>query len=393
MRDLDAAALRLRDACLILLDETRPDSVLRAEVFAHISREQLAAATERVGQLARPPDDAGYYEELLGRYSQMTCCASPVHSNWALSALPSFMRTIQSGSRTSTLVRAIAELGRIAKTLFLLAYIDDEGYRRRILVQLNRSEGRHRLARAVFHGQRGELRHRYREGQQDQLGALGLLVNAIILWNTRYIERALTQLAQIGLDIRPEGVERIWPLGFQHVNLLGRYSFDLPEQLIRGELRSLRDPSDAADEEVLVAWTGFSFHCYSTPNSQSRGSNVTHFGRKWPGLHCANRDPSRDKDAVAHFAERKPAGHTFSQTADGARRISRPKRLAAHSRRIRSRPVEGSAAVYFAQKKAGDNPYAPASFASPHGMCMDCGGALLPSRGSARHNLGHGQKR
>ena len=163
------------------------------------------------------------------------------------------MRTIQSGSRTSTLVRAIAELGRIAKTLFLLAYIDDEGHRRRILVQLNRGEGRHRLARAVFHGQRGELRHRYREGQEDQLGALGLVVNAIILWNTRYIERALTQLAQIGLDIRPEGVERIWPLGFQHVNLLGRYSFDLPEQLIRGELRSLRDPSDAADEEVLVA--------------------------------------------------------------------------------------------------------------------------------------------
>jgi hypothetical protein len=35
--------------------------------------------------------------------------------------------------------------------------------------------------------------------------------------------------------------------------MLGRYSFDLPEQLTRGELRSLRDPSDAADEEVLVA--------------------------------------------------------------------------------------------------------------------------------------------
>jgi len=53
------------------------------------------------------------------------------------------------------------------QTLFLLAYIDDEGYRRRILVQLKRGEGRHRLARAVFHGQRGELRQRYREGQED----------------------------------------------------------------------------------------------------------------------------------------------------------------------------------------------------------------------------------
>jgi TnpA family transposase len=32
--------------------------------------------------------------------------------------------------------------------------IDDENYRRRILIQRNRGEGRHRVARAVFHGQR-----------------------------------------------------------------------------------------------------------------------------------------------------------------------------------------------------------------------------------------------
>jgi TnpA family transposase len=38
----------------------------------------------------------------------------------ALSA-SEFMRTVQSGSRTSSLVRAIAEVGRIAKTLVLLA--------------------------------------------------------------------------------------------------------------------------------------------------------------------------------------------------------------------------------------------------------------------------------
>ena len=46
--------------------------------------------------------------------------------------------------------------------------------------QLNRGEDRHKLARAVFHGKRGELRQRYREGQEDQLGALGLVVNIIM---------------------------------------------------------------------------------------------------------------------------------------------------------------------------------------------------------------------
>jgi TnpA family transposase len=37
---------------------------------------------------------------------------------------------------------------------------------------------RHRLARKLFYGQRGELRQRYREGQEDQLSALGLVLNA-----------------------------------------------------------------------------------------------------------------------------------------------------------------------------------------------------------------------
>ena len=55
------------------------------------------------------------------------------------------------------LARAISEIGRIAKTLHLLAYIDDEAYRRRILQQINRGEGRHSVARAVFFGKRAEL--------------------------------------------------------------------------------------------------------------------------------------------------------------------------------------------------------------------------------------------
>jgi hypothetical protein len=32
----------------------------------------------------------------------------------------------------------------------------------------------------IFHGRRGELRQRYREGQEDQLGALGLVVNLVV---------------------------------------------------------------------------------------------------------------------------------------------------------------------------------------------------------------------
>ena len=96
------------------------------------------------------------------------------------------MRTLQIGDRPTRLAQAIGEFGRIEKTLHTLGFIDDETKRRGTLIQLNRGEARHSLARVVFHARRGELRQRYREGQEDQLGTLGLVVNIIVLWNTIY---------------------------------------------------------------------------------------------------------------------------------------------------------------------------------------------------------------
>jgi len=104
-------------------------------------------------------------------------------------------RVLQTNDRPTKLARALQELGRLIKSLYMLRFIDDATYRRRILIQLNRGESRHQLARTVFHGKRGELRQRYREGQKDQLGALGIIVNLVVLWNTIYIDAALNRSA------------------------------------------------------------------------------------------------------------------------------------------------------------------------------------------------------
>jgi TnpA family transposase len=155
------------------------------------------------------------------------------------------MRTLQVGDRPTRLAQAIAEYGRIDKTLHTLTYIDDEAKRRATLTQLNRGEGRHSVARAVFHGKRGELRQNYREGQEDQLGALGLVLNMIVLWNTIYIEAALNQLRAEGYQVKDEDAYRLSPLQHENINMLGRYSFSMPEAVAKGELRPLRNPEDA----------------------------------------------------------------------------------------------------------------------------------------------------
>jgi hypothetical protein len=104
----------------------------------------------------------------------------------------------------------------------------------------NLQEGRHALAAKIFHGKKGELYQRYHEGMEDQLGALGLILNCVVLWNTRYISAALDALRAQGYPVLDKDVARLSPFVREHVNVVGKYSFLLPD---------LRDP-DAADDEL-----------------------------------------------------------------------------------------------------------------------------------------------
>ena len=154
------------------------------------------------------------------------------------------MRTLQIGDKPTRLAQAIAEIGRIDKTIHMLNYIHDESCRRSTLLQLNLTEGRHSLARSVFHGKRGELHQRYREGQEDQLGALGLVLNVLVHWNTIYMDAALDQLKNDDFPINEEDEVRLSPFAKAHFNMLGRYSFSMPDEVKDGKLRSLRDPNN-----------------------------------------------------------------------------------------------------------------------------------------------------
>lgn len=149
------------------------------------------------------------------------------------------IRSLFRKNRPSGLAKALMNLGRIIKTLYLLNYIDDEDYRRHILIQLNKGESRHNLARTIYYGRRGEMYEKYREGQEDQLSTLGLVVNAIVVWNTIYIQSALDYLRSTGMIINPEDEAKLSPLMYGHINFLGSFKFSLSEEVSRGLLRPL----------------------------------------------------------------------------------------------------------------------------------------------------------
>ncbi|MFI6063370.1 Tn3 family transposase, partial [Streptomyces sp. NPDC051286] len=76
---------------------------------------------------------------------------------------------------------------------------------------------------------------------EDQLGALGLVLNAIVLWTTKYIDAAVAQLKADCHEIRDEDIARLSPLKHANLNVLGRYSFTASTPAA-GALRPLRDP-------------------------------------------------------------------------------------------------------------------------------------------------------
>jgi len=138
--------------------------------------------------------------------------------------------------------------GRIFKSLHILNYIDlDESYRRDIKGIRNLQEGRHALARKICHGKKGELYHRYERGLENQLGALGLVLNCVVLWTTVYLDAAVRQLKAQGYPVRDEDMTRLSPFVNTHLGVHGTYSFVLPD-LAPGAIRELRAP-DATDED------------------------------------------------------------------------------------------------------------------------------------------------
>ena len=61
------------------------------------------------------------------------------------------------------------------------------------------------------------------------------------------MDAALKRLRQDGYPVRDEDVARLSPLSYGHINMLGRYSFSVPEAVAKGELRPLRDLADDKD--------------------------------------------------------------------------------------------------------------------------------------------------
>lgn len=151
---------------------------------------------------------------------------------------------LQAPQQKNALAKAFQEYGKLNETIFILKYLQDPEYQKKITIQLNKGEALHALRQSVFIANEGKIRKRTHEEQLNQAACLNLVVNAITIWNTVYMQAVIEQLKSEGYEVKDEDIKELSPARSEHINMYGRYYFNVEEGLKRKELRELRKPEN-----------------------------------------------------------------------------------------------------------------------------------------------------
>lgn len=142
---------------------------------------------------------------------------------------------LQAYPKQNNLMYILRSYGQLIKTIFICKYLLFQSLRKKINSQLNKGEQLHGLRVFLWFGGDGVIRKKQENEQQITARCLNLLTNIIIAWNTVYIQEIITQLCMEGVEVKDADLE--------HINRLGKYSFDANYELKNNGLRPLRDPN------------------------------------------------------------------------------------------------------------------------------------------------------
>ena len=131
----------------------------------------------------------------------------------------------------------------IERTLFLVEWPLDPALRQRVSAGLNKGDARNTLARAVCFNRLAQIRDRTFELQRHRASGLNLVVAAIMLWNTLYLERAVAALRAQGYQVADALLKHVAPIHWNHVILTGDYNWRQNRRVEKGGFRPFRPQS------------------------------------------------------------------------------------------------------------------------------------------------------
>src|SRR6266571_1781591 len=177
---------------------------------------------------------------ILDWWDEMLRAAGSMKLGWVTASL--LVQKLQAHPQQNALAAALQEYGRLARTLHIMHWYANTEDRRRFLRQLNKGEALHDLRAALMIANKGQLRRRRGEALTHQALCLNLVTNAVIVWNTVYMAAVIEQLRQEGVPVQDSDLAHVWPTRYAHINMYGKYRFNVEEAHARQGLRPLQRP-------------------------------------------------------------------------------------------------------------------------------------------------------
>lgn len=171
-------------------------------------------------------------------WDELLRVAASMKMGWVTAT--TFIRKLLAYPRQHKLTQMLVEYGRLISSTFIPFYLDDQANRRRILVQLNKGEEVHGLREFLFFDNKGQIRNQQPDDLVNLAGCLNLVFNAVIVWNTVYMQAAIEELRRRGYSINEADFVHLSPVRFKHINRYGKFRFDVGDDLAPTGLRPLR---------------------------------------------------------------------------------------------------------------------------------------------------------
>ena len=126
--------------------------------------------------------------------------------------------------------KALSELGKAVKTIFLCDYLHSEKLRREVNEGLNVIENWNSANSFIFYGKGGEIATNRLEDQEIAVLSLHLLQNCMVFINTIMLQNILSDTKWYEI-MTPEDFRALTPLIYTHVNPYGTFKLDMNDRL------------------------------------------------------------------------------------------------------------------------------------------------------------------
>ena len=126
--------------------------------------------------------------------------------------------------------KALQELGKVIKTIFLCEYLTSRPLRVEIHEGLNVIENWNSANGFIFYGKSGEISTNNLEDQELSVLSLHLLQNCLVYINTLMIQEVLSRPDWESL-LEPDDLRALTPLIYKHINPYGKFELNMKKRI------------------------------------------------------------------------------------------------------------------------------------------------------------------